>query len=237
MIHAIFNRAAHRSTLLLLASAYLFQLAAHASESKPNRLSTAELAALKAQLDESPNDAALLFEIGDAYYKLGADGDKAAVDKACEFLERLLNTDPDHARALVTLGSVFTLKARDAALPPGKLKWARKGIETMDRAVAMDPDSFEVRWIRATNNFHMPKFMKRQNVALADLRWLWSQCQQEGSKALDTFKKQRVGRFLGMALEREGERAEAQRVWRAAKEWAPSSQEGAAIQRQLEAAQ
>ena len=223
MIHATYS---HRSWNPIIALAFwLCALSGYGTESSSTP-AIAEIENLESQLSREPDNVDLLFRVGRAYYRKGAEGDKTAVEPARKKLEKALELDAKHALARVVLGSVYTLKARDAFLPNGKMKWARRGVETMDDAVASDPDSREVRWIRALNNFHMPSFMKREELVLKDLEWLWSHRRELDEKICP----QQVASFYGRALAKEGHVREAREVWEEGLSFDPTSTEAAALQ-------
>lgn len=223
MIHATYSLRSWGPMAALVL--WLGVLVSDGTESSPPELK-ADIASLESQLSQEPDNVDLLFRVGRAYYRRGAEGDKTAVEPARKKLEKALELDAKHALARVVLGSVYTLKARDAFLPNGKMKWARRGVETMDDAVASDPDSREVRWIRALNNFHMPSFMKREELVLKDLEWLWSHRQEEDEKVCP----QKVASFYGRALAKEGHVHEAREVWQEGLTFDPTSQEADALQ-------
>lgn len=211
MIPVTFRHALLVGALTLVAS---FANPVHAA-SEP----AASLEELERQLEAQPHSVELLFQVGRAYYRKGAEGDKSAVDQARKALEELLERDAQHALARVVLGSVYTLKARDAFLPNGKLKWARLGVDTMDEAVAKAPESHEVRWVRALNNFHMPAFMKREALVMEDLEWLWTHRDALGPSSHPSAAL--VSEFYGRALKKAGRATDARTVWEAGLELDP----------------
>lgn len=125
------------------------------------------------QLEADPNNTELLLKLGKAYHDLaGVEGDEDAVAQAENYLSKLMKLAPQNAVALVYYGSVLTMKARDAFLPWEKMKYMKQGFAAMDSAVALDPQSPEVRLIRANNGTSVPKMFHRLKTALADYQFI-----------------------------------------------------------------
>ena len=118
------------------------------------------------------SDFQALFKEGEKYYKKALAGDKEAVDKAVEFLEKALKLNPKSALAMAYLGSAYTLKGRDAPRPWDKMKFTKKGIALLDKAVRLDPENIRVRLERGINSLALPEFFGRLNVAKEDFDFL-----------------------------------------------------------------
>ena len=95
-----------------------------------------QLAELQGKLANEPTNTALIFKLADICYDEGARDNVKAVELAEKYFTQLLAIEPQHALALVLLGSTQTMKARDAFWPQTRLDFARKGNKTMDAAVA-----------------------------------------------------------------------------------------------------
>lgn len=104
--------------------------------------------------------------------KKGISGDKEAIDQVCEGLEKYLSDHPNSAMANVLLGSAYTIRARDVKMPWSKMKWSKKGLALMDKAVKMDSTNLFVRFERAMNNMHLPSFFNRHSVAESDFNFI-----------------------------------------------------------------
>lgn len=104
----------------------------------------------------------------------GFAGDSPRLERAMAFCERMLARDPDHAEALVWHGAGLGFRAGEAFskgdMATGSEFWTR-GLEEMNRAVALAPDSIGVRvprgglLLQATRT--MPPAMARPLVELA----------------------------------------------------------------------
>jgi tetratricopeptide (TPR) repeat protein len=180
------------------------------------------LADLQTQLTADPTNQTLLFKLGDFCFDEGAKDNREAVKLAEKYFSRLMELNPNHARALAMLGSTFTMKGRDALWPPTRMKLVREGIKKMDAAAALAPDDPAVRFTRAFNNFHMPKFMEREAIVQADFEWLWAQLQSKPG-AFDEAMKQNVARCQGTLLKRQGQNSDALAVWRQGIAFNPAS--------------
>jgi tetratricopeptide (TPR) repeat protein len=100
----------------------------------------------------------------------GNQEDKSAVKKAEQYLERLLLLEPRNSMAMVYLGSVLTMRARNAFFPWDKMDFMKKGMIRMDKAVALAPDNNEVRLIRGINSTQLPGMFNRLSTALEDFK-------------------------------------------------------------------
>ncbi|MBX3743890.1 MAG: hypothetical protein KF833_01145 [Verrucomicrobiae bacterium] len=184
------------------------------------------------RLASEGTNAPALFALADLCHDIGVDGDKKAVLRAESYLRQLLSLEPDHAQALALLGSVYTLKGRDAFWPPTQLRLVREGNAFMDQAVELAPDDIATRKIRALNNAHMPDFLGRAEIVRADLDWLWTRI-EAGPVPLGVSARQQVGLHLGRRLKRESRPDDARRVWETARDFAPDSPDASEINAEL----
>src|SRR6185369_12327438 len=97
-------------------------------------------------LSSSPTNTKILLQLGDLCHDEGAKDNKKAVDLAERYFNQLLKIQPDHPKALALLGSVFTMKARDAAWPSTRLGYVKEGNRKMDRAVSLAPNDPDIRF-------------------------------------------------------------------------------------------
>ncbi len=187
---------------------------------------------LLARMAADGTNAATLYALGDICHDAGVEGDKKAVSRAEEYLRLLLELEPTNAPALALLGSVYTLKGRDAFWPMTQLRLVREGNEYMDKAARMAPDNIEVRLTRALNNTHMPDFLGRTEIARTDLAWLWEKIEKEPA-LFSTSAKQQVALHLGKQWKRQRQADEARRVWHAGIAFAPDSTDAREMSREL----
>lgn len=151
-------------------------------------LSQGQVSEWEAQLKKDPQNMELLLNLGKHYHDVGGmEENKKAVKKAEKYLSRLLDMEPKNCIALVYYGSVLTMKGRDAIFPWNKLKWVKRGIYRMDKAVFFEPDNHEVRLIRGINSATMPKMMNRLSVALEDFKHIEALHRKEPLDMTNTF--------------------------------------------------
>lgn len=131
-----------------------------------------------------------------------------------EKLEALTAAEPENALMLAYLGSVYTLKSRDAFPGPSKFSFLKTGLKTMDRAVKMDPRNPAPRFIRAMNNFHLPAIINRRDNARADFEVLLEQIQDPANPyRLQNETCQAIYYFAGLSFHQLDRRDEARRAW------------------------
>src|SRR5690606_8268318 len=92
-------------------------------------------------------NTATLFALADLCHDAGVEGDEKAVLRGEAYLRQLLEMEPTNAPALALLGSIYTMKGRDAFWPTTQLRLAREGNKMMDRAVSLAPDDIRTRTI------------------------------------------------------------------------------------------
>ena len=190
------------------------------------------LEALQAQLETNPTNKTLLFQLGDLCFDEGGNGNHQAVLLAEQYFTRLLALDASDARAQAMLGSTFTMKGRDATWPTTRLSLVREGNEKMDTAVIMAPNDPLVRFTRAFNNFHMPRFMNRDKTVKADFAWLWQQVQTRPA-TLNEDMKLKIALCQGALLKRQHQNAAAIAVWQAGIAFNPESPEAKEMREQI----
>jgi hypothetical protein len=153
-----------------------------------------------------------LFALGDLCHDAGAEGDKAAVLRSEAYLREALRLAPTNAQVKALLGSVYTMKGRDAFWPLHQLRWVRDGNALMDEAVKAAPSDLRTRLIRVFNNAHMPDFLGRTEIVRADLAWLWEKVEKEPDH-FTVRQKQQLAVHWGRQLKRQQRTAEARSVW------------------------
>jgi hypothetical protein len=179
---------------------------------------------LFAQLASAPSKVKvpLLFELADLAHDLGAEGDKQAVLRSEHYLRQLLDIEATNAPAMALLGSVHTMKGRDAFWPHTQLRLVREGNSLLDRAVALAPNDIRTRTIRAINNAHMPDFLGRTDIVRADLAWLWERIPTHPDR-FSPGARQKIALFHGRQLARQRRFDEARQVWQTGLAWDRSS--------------
>ncbi len=191
-----------------------------------------KLAALQAQLAAQPTNTDILFKLGDLCHDEGADDHHKAVMLADKYFRKLLALDSKHAMGRALLGSTLTMEARDAFWPLKRLDLVHQGIREMDAAVALAPVDPRVRFVRANNNFYMPKFLDREAVVDGDFAWLWQQVRTKPD-SVPTDIKQETALHYGLILKRRKQVAEAIKIWQQGIQFDPNSDSAAEIRATL----
>lgn len=193
----------------------------------------AEETRLLSQMAVEGTNATNLFALADVCHDEGVEGDEEAVPRAEAHLRKLLESNPNHARGLALLGSVYTLKGRDAFWPLTQIRLVKEGNTYMDQAVQLAPEDVPTRTIRALNNAHMPEFLGRTQIVREDLEWLWRKI-EAGDTEITTSAKQQLALHWGRILKRQHKTAEASKVLRTGRELSPNSKVAAELSTELE---
>jgi len=161
------------------------------------------------QLKQDPENKNILLNLGRYYHDIGGNqDDKEAVNKAEEHLLQLIHIDSSQGLALVYYGSVLTMKARYAFSPWNKLKYVKKGIYWMDKAVFLEPDNPEVRLIRGINFISLPAMFNCFSVGLEDFKYIDQLLRIQSLNLTESFWLPYYYNF-GLALLKKGEYAKA----------------------------
>ncbi len=199
--------------------------AACCSQDCPAATTSAPLTAEKRLLEEmaaTTTNTTRLFQLADVCHDAGAGGDKKAVERADAYLRQLLALEPSNAPAVALLGSIYTMKGRDAFWPNVQLRLVHEGNTFMDQAVRLDPESHRVRLIRAFNNVHMPDFLGRAESVRADLAWLAEKSGKDPGR-FSIGERQELALHLGRQFKHQHRNDEARRTWVAGRDLAPGS--------------
>ncbi len=191
-----------------------------------------KLVVLQQKLASDPTNTFLLFKLGDLCHDEGAKDNREAVKLADKYLTILLALDTNNAMGRALYGSVLTMKARDAFWPPTRLAHVKEGNQQMDAAVKLAPLDLRVRFVRADNNYHMPKWLKREEMVQTDFAWLWDQIKAKPA-VLDTEAKQLVSLRQGQLLKKQKQTSEAIKIWQQGLTYAPDSSTAKEIQKEL----
>jgi len=194
---------------------------------------SAQLADLQKQLSLNPTNKELLFKVGELCHDEGVHDNKKAVVLAEKYFLQLLAIDTNHARGRALYGSTLTMKARDTFWPPSRLSYVKSGIKEMDAAVKLAPLDPIVRFSRSVNNFHMPKWLEREEIVKTDLAWLWEQIEKK-TDALPVDTKQEVARLHGLVLKKEKKDEQAREIWKKGLSMDPASEVAKDIQKELD---
>lgn len=176
---------------------------------------------LQGMLEQKPNDVETLLKLGKIYHDQGVAGNNDAVDKGFTCFERILQTDPSNAVALVYRGSLWTLRARDAWWPFTKMKDVDKGVDEMDKAVDLAPDNISVRLVRGINSVNLPSMFHRLPVALKDFEHLMNDAKFAG---FNPHLQSTIYCWAGIAYNNDGQTTKAKELLQKAVSADPNSE-------------
>ncbi|MBB3118773.1 hypothetical protein [Pseudoduganella violacea] len=106
-------------------------------------------------------------------FKAAAGGDSKASDAAIAAFSALAAANPSHPLLAAYEGAATAMKGRDAMMPWDKLKYAEKGANAIEKALAQltpehdealfngTPESIEIRLVAANTLLSLPGFMNR----------------------------------------------------------------------------
>jgi len=145
-----------------------------------------------------------LLVIGREYHDKAVEGETEAIKKAEDCFKKALKLEPENPLVNVWLGSLLTVKARDAGFPLVKLRYLNQGINHMDKAVSLEPSNREVRMVRALNNLELPMIFDRLDTVIVDLEYLIESNQEESAEFLV---------YLGTAYKKKSDIEKARDCW------------------------
>ncbi|WP_293573962.1 hypothetical protein [Phaeobacter sp.] len=121
-----------------------------------------------AVLPVTPVIAQTALESAIALHDAGRAGDTGATAQAVEAFLELMKAEPGNAMSVAYLGSSYAIMARDSRSVADKVRFTNRGLRFLDQAVAMAPDDFTVRLIRASVAGNLPAMFGRSETAIED---------------------------------------------------------------------
>ena len=109
-----------------------------------------------------------LLEDAIALHDDGRDGNTKAVAEAITLFKQIIKAEPKNAKAIAYLGSSYAITARDSKEVADKMRYTNRGLRFLDQAVALAPNDFAVRVIRANVANNLPELFGRQATAIED---------------------------------------------------------------------
>lgn len=136
----------------------------------------AYVAAMEAATQVAPDNADNWYQLGRAYMAMAARALAAnapaeamsAMQKGPAALMRALKLNPDHAPALAQIGAVQTMLGPVLNNP----EWVTRGVEQMNQAMKVAPDSMRVRLQRAFLGLNLPDELRNRAAEAEDLDFL-----------------------------------------------------------------
>ncbi|MBC8165350.1 MAG: hypothetical protein H7Y20_05695 [Bryobacteraceae bacterium] len=185
----------------------------------------------------SGTDSARPIERARDLYLKGVDGDRNATRQSSEIFRSLAKQRPHDPVIAAYLGSNDLLDSGRTLAVWKKGKLAKDGLTALDNAVASDPNSIEIRFVRAISTYHLPAFFKREQQCESDLAAI---APKVGEAVVTGSLDKRLGAaalfYYGLIRERKGDRKGAERAWRGAALTFPDTPAGAEAARRLRGA-
>lgn len=146
-------------------------------------------------------------------HRRGVEGDKEAVQRAYELLERARSLEPENLLAEAYYGSTTALIGRDAIDPMERIKKATGGLKILDKVVSKDPKNIDIRILRAYVSYRLPEnFFHRTATAVEDFNYLTIRYELDSGLFSDGFYEQLLY-DLGMCYKRLERKREAEETW------------------------
>ncbi len=92
--------------------------------------------------------------------------DEASIEKALNTFRKLAKHEGAwKGKSLTYIGALYALKGKHAFWPPKKLEYVNKGLEIMDKGLAMSPTDIEAMFVHGSTTFYLPFFFHRSEQA------------------------------------------------------------------------
>jgi hypothetical protein len=122
--------------------------------------STAVYSGSSTTSDSASNTETLLKNARELFYKSVQSENK--IDQAIDQFKRIAQQDSEYVGVAQTyIGALTALRAKYSFWPYEKLKWARKGLSTMDQGIQKNPDNLEALFIHGSTCYYLPFFFNR----------------------------------------------------------------------------
>jgi signal transduction histidine kinase len=196
------------------------------------RLQRDYIEALKKQSATEPGNLSLQLNLGRAYHWLALSRGEGALIEGERLFKDILARDPDNAVALAYYGSLLGLKIGDRLVPENQIGTvAMQSSAALDRAVALAPDSLEVRQARGYASLYTPSIAGRDGLAIEDFAHVIELLKRiPGSEE----RQSEVHLVLGDAYRKMGEMEEARAQWKRARALQPAASIALAAEARLQ---
>ena len=176
---------------------------------------------LEARLEEHPQDHRSRMDLGRKYFRLASDGNLAALKKAEEVFEELLAAGQFRAEATAYKAFLIGMGVGFGVTPASQRERAiQLNHQLLDEAVALKPDSLEVRLLRAYDGIYTPQRYQRSQLAIRDFERVLQLAKEQQRQDI---RPARIQVFIGDLYLKMNDWAAAQQHYRQAVEIAPST--------------
>lgn len=167
-----------------------------------------------AKLAKDPKNPDLLRDVGIGYNVLGAPNNWDYILKARKMLEEANKLRPNDPHTLIFLGSTLALQARHSNTSwLDKKGLADQGLAYIDKSVALAPNDYRIRLLRATSGFGAPSFLGRDALLEEDIALLRKMLEPTPPAHLQGHQKAAGYLLLGRYSESKGDLPKARGYW------------------------
>jgi hypothetical protein len=170
-----------------------------------------------------------------ARHEKAVSGDEKETKALTDDLEKMTKDHPDNHLLQAFLGSVYTLRSRDAFPGPSKFTFLKDGITTLDAAVAADFTNPAIHLVRGLNYYNLPSIFGRRTIARDDFKQLlrWVQGDDHCDYRFNTDTAQLIYYYAGLCLVQESSNHDAREAFSRGLKLDPASSWGAKLQTEL----
>ena len=153
--------------------------------------------------------------------------DKGLLDEVIAEIERQVELDPSNPDLVTKLGGAYLQKVFTVGVGPIAMEWSERADQTFDRALELDDEQWEARFLKAISLSNQPAFLGRSSEAIRQFEILMGQ--QEKKRPQGGFDQTYY--YLGNMYLQSGDREKARATWQRGLALFPDSGQ---LQQQLE---
>ena len=135
--------------------------------------------------------------------------DKGLLDDVLAEFERQVELDPNNPDLVTKLGGAYLQKVFTVGVGPVAMEWSERADKTFDRALELDNEQWEARFLKAISLSNQPAFLGRSSEAIQQFEILMEQ--QEKKRPRGGFDQTYY--FLGNMYLQAGDREKARATW------------------------
>lgn len=191
-----------------------------------------------ARLAQNPKDPFLMREAAISLNVVGAPDNWPYLQKSRALLEEANKLEPNNPHILMFLGSTIAMLARHPDVGIfDKKSMVSSAFEYMDKAIALEPDSYRLRLMRGTANLGAPSFFGRSKELEADVALIRKTLEPAPPSEYPGHMKAAGYLLLGSYHEKKGELNRAQAYWSKAIQHGKGTRYEAQARKRLQSAQ
>jgi len=129
---------------------------------------------LEVTVSKNPKDAAALYQLALSYEILSENGDAKYLENARINFQNYLKLDPYNSVARVKYGKSLVMSGQKNWFLPAKMWFIMSGTSEMTKAAEVDPENFNVRYIRGSTCFELTEYSFCIQTAITDFEYILS---------------------------------------------------------------